>query len=60
MQDEAAAGLHRPAEMHRHGAKPHGQPDALFRRHDVELLEKLGEADIGRAMIDDDAHGAVG
>src|SRR6478672_8643590 len=57
MQDEAASGLYRTAEMHRHGAKPHGQPDALLRRYYVELLEQLCEADIRCAVIDDDAHG---
>ena len=39
---------------------PCRQPDALFRRHDIELLQQLGETDIRRALIDDDAHGAVG
>jgi hypothetical protein len=33
---------------------------AVLRRHDVELLEELGEIDIGCSLIDDDAHGAVG
>ena len=60
VQHEAASGLDRAAEMHRHGAEPDWQPDALLRRHDVELLEQLREADIRRALIDDDAHGAVG
>src|SRR5262245_3957060 len=39
VQDETAPGLHRTAEMHRHGAKSHRQPDSFLRRHDVELLE---------------------
>jgi hypothetical protein len=60
VQDETAPGLHWSAEMHRHGAKPNRRPDALLWRHDVELLQELREADIGRALIDDDAHGAVG
>src|SRR5262249_16913740 len=53
-------GLNRTAKMHRHRGETRGKPDALLRRHDVELLEQLGEADIRRALIDDDAHGAIG
>ncbi len=60
VQHEAASGLDRTAEMHRHAGQSLRQPDALLRRHDVELLEQLGETDIGRALVDDDAHGAVG
>jgi hypothetical protein len=46
--------------MHRHGAQTRRNGDAVFRRHDVQLLEKLGEADIRRPLVDDDAHGALG
>jgi hypothetical protein len=44
--------------MHIHGRQAGRKRDAIFRRHDVELLEEFAEADIGRPLIDDDAHGA--
>ena len=60
MQHETAPGFDRPSEMHGHGVKAGRKSDAVLRRHDVELLQELGEADIGCALVDDDAHGAVG
>ena len=49
MQHEAAAVLHRAAEMH----PPRAQIDA---RLDLQLRQEVGEAELGRGLVHDQAH----
>ena len=60
VQHEAALGLDRPAAHHFHDAGARRQLDRVGRRNDVELHQQIGEIDVRRRMIDDDAHGAFG
>ena len=52
VEDEAARGLDRAAEMHRNGL-------VLVRGLDFELLEQVREAERFEELVDDEAHRAV-
>ena len=60
VQHEAAPGFDRTALEHLDGLRPRRQFDALGSRDHLELHQQIGEIDIGRRLIDDDAHGAFG
>ena len=60
VQHEAAPGFHRTALEHLHRAGVVRQFDALGRRNDFELHQQIGKIDVGRRLVDDDAHGAFG
>src|SRR5437660_5987076 len=60
VQHESASGLDRPALEHLDDAGARRQLNELGGRDDFELDEKFGESDIGRRLVDDDAHRALG
>ena len=53
-------GFDRAALEHLHAAGARRQLDQVGRRDHVELHQQVGEADVRRRLVDDDAHGAVG
>jgi hypothetical protein len=52
MKDEAAVAVHRSAVEH--GAVGHG--DLAFH---AQLLEQVGQAQLGHGLVEDDAHGVL-
>jgi hypothetical protein len=56
MQNEAALGFDRSPAHHFYAAGARRQPDDVGRGNDVQLHQKVGEIDVRRWMIDDNAH----
>ena len=56
MQHEAPVGLHRAAEIHRHGAD--GRRQRIRLEGDIDALEQGGDIHVD-GTIDDDAQGAL-
>ena len=53
-------GFDRPALEHLHAAGARRKLDQVGGRDHVELHQQVGEADVRRRLVDDDAHGAFG
>ena len=60
VQHEAAFGFNRTAHEHLDRAGARRQFDQIGGRQHLELHEQVGKVDIGRRLIDDDAHRAFG
>src|SRR5689334_5989288 len=58
VQHEAATGLDRSADMHVHVDWVEADIVGTIRL-DAELLQQLVEADVGRALVDDEPHGSL-
>jgi hypothetical protein len=60
MQHEAALSIHRPALEHLHAAGTGGKLDEVGGRNHIQLHEQVGKADVGRRLVDNDAHRPFG
>ena len=60
VQHEAALGLDRPAAHDLHDAGAGRQSDDIGCRNHVELHQQIGKVDVGRRMVDDNTHRALG
>jgi hypothetical protein len=58
VQHETALGLDWTALEHFDGARAPRKLNALVGRNDIELDQQVRKADVGRWLVDDDAHGA--
>jgi hypothetical protein len=59
MEHEPPARLHRPAPMHAHLVHRSRERRVLRRVCDLELNQQVAQTDLGKELVDDDAHGAL-
>ena len=59
VQHKAAELLDRPAEENRQVQDRRREIADFIRRHDFQLVDKIGKKHHGRSLVDDDPHGAA-